>query len=168
MSTLAGLAGPALAGVDAGRTSAPVVKNVNGWITALAMDGSRVAYGTQAFAPTNCDKLFVWNVLTRSAVLVSGPKTGRCGSDDPHAQLIREAAIAGARVAWIRNITGNTENDDSLSRRRCRSHASGLSHPRCVAATLPPERWTATGSAGSSAREASSRSTRGPRVRPAW
>jgi hypothetical protein len=90
------------------------VKNVRGWITALAMNGAQVAYATEAFAPTNCDKLFTWNVTTRTGVLVSGPKTGSCGSDEPHGQPIRDIAIAGARIGWLRNITGNTESDDSL------------------------------------------------------
>ena len=52
------------AGADA--AMGPLVKNVNGWITALAMDGSQVVYATQAFAPTNCFKLFAWNVTTRA------------------------------------------------------------------------------------------------------
>src|SRR5262249_327130 len=83
----------------AGTTSAAgpraSVKNVSGWITALAMDGSRVAYATNAFAPTNCDKVFVWNVVTRGATLVSGPVAGRCGSDEPHGQPVISVAIAG-------------------------------------------------------------------------
>ena len=104
--------GHPVAGADA--ATGPLVKNVNGWITALAMDGSQVVYATQAFAPTNCFKLFTWNVTTRAGVLVSGPSSGRCSSDEPHGQRIREVAIAGTRVAWIRNITGNTESDDYL------------------------------------------------------
>jgi hypothetical protein len=92
----------------------PYVKNVNGWITALAFDGSNLAYATQAFAPTNCFKLFTWNPLTRAGALVSGPKTGRCGSDTPTGKRIVAVALAGPRVAWIRNITGNDEADDFL------------------------------------------------------
>jgi hypothetical protein len=97
-----------------GAAAGPLTKNVNGWITALAMDGPQVAYATQAFAPTNCFKLFSWNVMTRAGVLVSGPRSGNCGSDTPYGQAIREVAIAGTHLAWIRNITGNTESDDSL------------------------------------------------------
>jgi hypothetical protein len=92
----------------------PLVKNVNGWLTALAMDGAQVAYATQADAPTNCDKVFTWNVASRAGVLVSGPKAGSCGDDEPHGQRVVQVAIAGSRVAWIRNITGNTESDDTL------------------------------------------------------
>jgi hypothetical protein len=98
----------------AGSATTPLVKNVNGWITALAMDGPQVAYATESYAPTNCFKLFTWNVATRGGVLVSGPKTGTCHDDTPHGQVIREVAIAGRRLAWIRNITGNTESDDHL------------------------------------------------------
>jgi hypothetical protein len=90
------------------------VKNVNGWVTALAMDGSRVAYATTAFAPTNCNKVFSWNVTTRAATLVSGPAAGRCSSDRPAGQLVRSVAIAGSRLAWIRALSGNTEIDESL------------------------------------------------------
>jgi hypothetical protein len=101
-------------GADGAASSTPLVKNVAGWVTALAMDGSRVVYATQAFAPTNCFKLFTWNTSTRAAALVSGPKTGSCGSDESAGQRINAVAVAGARVAWIRNLTGNAESDDSL------------------------------------------------------
>jgi hypothetical protein len=99
------------AAAAAPRTS---VKNVSGWITALAMDGPRVAYATNGFAPTNCDKVFAWNVVTRSARLVSGPAAGRCSSDEPHGQPVRAVAVGGTRVAWIRTLSGNSEVDDAL------------------------------------------------------
>jgi hypothetical protein len=101
-------------GADGAARSRPLVKNVVGWVTALAMDGSRVVYATQAFAPTNCFKLFSWNTSTRAGALVSGPKTGSCGSDESAGQRIDAVAVAGSRVAWIRNLTGNSESDDSL------------------------------------------------------
>jgi len=63
-----------------GAMTGPLVKNVNGWITALVTDGPQVAYATRSFAPTDCFKLVTWNVATGSGVLASGPKTGRCGS----------------------------------------------------------------------------------------
>jgi hypothetical protein len=108
-------AGLATAATGAGAAPAgPVVKNVSGWITALAMDGADVAYATQAFAPTNCFKVFTWNPISHAGVLVSGPRVGRCGSDEPDGQRVREVALAGRRIAWIRNITGNTESDDYL------------------------------------------------------
>jgi hypothetical protein len=103
-----------LAGPGSGAAPQPLVKNVNGWITALAMDGSLVAYATETFAPTNCFNVFTWNVETRGGILVSGRKGGSCGSDEPHGQRVVRIAIAGKRLAWIRNITGNTESDDYL------------------------------------------------------
>jgi len=83
-----------------------------GWIDALAMDGSNVAYSAENAA--YCRNVVVWNVLTGSAVLVSGPKSGTCGDDEPSGQQVSELAIAGAQVAWIRTIEGNTEADDTL------------------------------------------------------
>src|SRR5207244_1032052 len=74
----------------------------------------QVAYATQAFAPTGCDKVFVWDVATRAGTLVSGPKTGTCGGDEPDGQLVSTVAIAGNRLAWIRTLSGNTETDDYL------------------------------------------------------
>ena len=112
--TAALLIGSTSAGVSRAAMPKPVVKNVNGWISALAMDGSNVAYATQAFAPTNCFKLFSWNPLTKAGALVSGLKSGNCGSDTPNGQRIVSVALAGPRVAWIRNISGNTESDDYL------------------------------------------------------
>ena len=106
----------AVAAVPAGGASAPkpYVKNVTGWVTALAMDGSQVAFGTQASAPTNCFKAFTWSVATHAGVLVSGPKKGNCFSDQPSGEKISAIALAGTRIAWIRSIAGNTEADDYL------------------------------------------------------
>jgi hypothetical protein len=111
---VAAVAGLTLAGGSGAASSGPVVKNVSGWITALAMDGSQVAYATQAFAPTNCFKLFTWSPVTKGATLVSGSKSGSCGSDTPTGQRIRAVALAGSRIAWIRNLSGNDESDDYL------------------------------------------------------
>ena len=114
LTALVMLGAVSAAGAGASASVKPVVKNVNGWITALAYDGSNVAYATQAFAPTSCFKLFSWNPLTKAGALVSGLKSGNCGSDTPNGQRIVAVALAGSRVAWIRNITGNTEADDYL------------------------------------------------------
>jgi hypothetical protein len=107
-------AGLVYATAGAGAAKDPVVKNVNGWVKELAMDGPQVAYATDAFAPTGCRKLFTWNVATGAGVLVSGPKSGTCSDDRPDGQAIVAVAIAGDRLAWIRNLTGNTESDDVL------------------------------------------------------
>jgi hypothetical protein len=106
----------ALAAVPAGGASSPkpYVKNVTGWVTALAMDGSQVAFATKAYAPTNCFKAFTWSVATHAGVLVSGPKKGSCHSEEPSGETISAIALAGKRVAWIRSLAGNTEADDYL------------------------------------------------------
>jgi hypothetical protein len=111
----AAVAGVALVAIPgAGAAPKPLVKNVNGWISALAFDGSTVAYATQNFAPTDCFKVFTWGPLSRAGALLSGPKTGNCFSDEPSGERVVAVALAGPRVAWIRNITGNTEADDYL------------------------------------------------------
>jgi hypothetical protein len=77
------------------------------------MDGPNVAYSAEN--ALNCRNVVVWNVLTGSAELVSGPTPGtRCGDDEPTGQRVTALAVAGTQVAWIRNITGNTEADDAL------------------------------------------------------
>jgi hypothetical protein len=95
-------------------------KTVTGWIDALAMTGPEVAYSAENAA--HCRNVVVWNVLTGSAALVSGPKSGTCGDDEPSGQQVSEIAIAGTQVAWVRTIEGNTEADDTL-------FAASLPHP---------------------------------------
>jgi hypothetical protein len=95
--------------VQAGR-SAPRVKNTNGWIQAIDMDGARVAYDVRTPA---CNKLFVWNVQSGGAARVSGRRT--CAADSTSTGAgVRDVAVAGRRVAWIVNLGGNTESDDYL------------------------------------------------------
>lgn len=105
----------ATAAVPAGASArgAPPVKNTVGSIEALAMDGPLVAYAT-ADSTSGCHKVVVWNVLTGAATRASGPAKGRCFSDEPHGQRVTAVAVAGTRLAWIRNITGNTEADEYL------------------------------------------------------
>src|SRR3954470_17401937 len=87
-------------------------KNTAGWIESLAMDGPRVAYAVQDRSG-GCTKVVVWNVLTGSAVLASGPAT--CGADSTSAGGgVTQIAIAGTRLAWVVNQGGNTESSDSL------------------------------------------------------
>ena len=77
------------------------------------MSGPEVAYSAEN--GSHCRNVVVWNVLTGSAVLVSGPKSGTtCGDDEPSGQQVSELAVAGTQVAWIRTIQGNTEADDTL------------------------------------------------------
>jgi hypothetical protein len=41
-------------------------------------------------------------------------RAGRCGDDEAAGQDVVDVALAGERVAWIRNISGNTESVDRL------------------------------------------------------
>jgi hypothetical protein len=87
------------------------VKNTNGWIESLAMDGPRVGYAVRGGA--SCTKVFVWNVRTQGGALVSG--RGTCGADSTSTGGgVTEIAVAGTRLAWIVNQGGNTESSDML------------------------------------------------------
>lgn len=87
------------------------VKNTNGWIEAIAMDGPRLAYAVKG-GPT-CTRVFAWNVLNGSAASVSGRDT--CTADSTSTGGgVTEIAVAGTRLAWIVNMGGNTESADLL------------------------------------------------------
>jgi hypothetical protein len=77
------------------------------------MDGPLVAYAT-GDTTSGCHKVVAWNVLSGAATRVSGPRAGRCFSDQAHGQRVTQLAVAGQRLAWVRSITGNTEADDYL------------------------------------------------------
>src|SRR6266536_3043593 len=87
------------------------VKNTNGWIESLAMDGSRVAYDVQG--SPECNKLFVWNVRSGAGALVSGKWTCEADSTSTGGG-VTAIAVAGSRIAWIVNLGGNTESNDYL------------------------------------------------------
>jgi len=100
--------------VPAAAAPAPVahVKNTNGWIESIAMDGARLAYAVRG-DNGSCTKVFVWNVKTRSAAVVSGRNT--CGADSTSTGGgVTTIAVAGTRIAWIVNEGGNTESSDYL------------------------------------------------------
>jgi hypothetical protein len=99
--------------VPAGATPGPAahVKNTNGWIEGIAMDGSRLAYAVRG--GSTCTKVFAWNVVNGSAARVSG--RGTCAADSTSTGGgVTEIAVAGARIAWIVNMGGNTESTDVL------------------------------------------------------
>jgi hypothetical protein len=97
------------AGTTGARTSE--VKHINGSITALAMDGSRIAYGVHPSSTK--DKVVVWNVRSGKTEKVSGVHTQHDGDSSTGSDLF-QVAIAGTRVAWLTNVGGNTEGDDYL------------------------------------------------------
>ncbi len=87
------------------------VKNTNGWISSLAMDGARVAYAVRG--GSTCTRVFVWNVRTRAGAVISG--RGTCGADSTSTGGgVTEIAVADTRLAWLVNEGGNTESDDTL------------------------------------------------------
>jgi hypothetical protein len=102
-----------LAAGAAGTTTrgASTVRHTDGLIGALALDGSRIAYGVHP-ASTK-DKVVVWNVRTGKTTKVSGLHTQRDG-DSSTGSGVFQIAIAGTRVAWLTNAGGNTEGDDYL------------------------------------------------------
>src|SRR5262245_4406654 len=87
------------------------VKNTNGWIESIGMDGSRLAYAVDG--GTGCTKVFVWNVKTQTAALVSGKRTCLADSTSTGGG-VTQIAVADTRVAWLVNQGGNTESDDYL------------------------------------------------------
>jgi PQQ-like domain len=110
--TAALLASLALVASAAGTsTTTSRVKHVAGPITALAMDGSRIAYGVHPSSTK--DRVVVWNVRGGKAEKVSGVHTQRDG-DSSTGSGVFQVAIAGTRVAWLTNVGGNTEGDDYL------------------------------------------------------
>jgi hypothetical protein len=88
------------------------VKNTNGWIESIAMDGSRLAYAVQN-RTGGCTKVLVWNVVTQGGAVVSGK--GTCAADSTSTGAgVTAIAVAGTRLAWIVNLGGNTESSDDL------------------------------------------------------
>jgi hypothetical protein len=102
----------AAAAASHGPTPVAHVKNTDGWIESMAMDGPRLAYAVSG-GGGGCTKVFVWNVVTQSAALVSGKAT--CGADSTSTGGgVTQIAVAGKRIAWIVNEGGNTESFDDL------------------------------------------------------
>ena len=90
---LAGQAG----GAQAGQT---ISKTMSAPISALALDGSRVAYGSGG-------RIHVWNMAAGATSVVKGKYSAK--------QAGWEVAIAGTRVAWIKDQQfGNTEEGETL------------------------------------------------------
>ena len=110
--TLAALALAIAVPAAAALGPAAKTKNTAGWIESLAMDGPRVAYAVEGTGG-GCTKVVVWNVVTGSAALASGPAT--CGADSTSTGGgVTQIAIAGTRLAWVVNQGGNSESSDSL------------------------------------------------------
>ena len=75
----------------------------NGRITALAMDGPRVALAVTD-PQRRCDRVLYWNVAWRPVQRISAPNGPTCAS--PQQTAISRVAIAGFRAAWLRPAGG--------------------------------------------------------------
>ncbi len=101
-----------LTGAVAG-TSKTLQRQTPRQIEAIALDGSRVAYDVSANPNSNCNSVYVWNLISGSVTRVSGKRT--CGADETSTgEGVRELALARDRVAWIVNTGGDSESDDYL------------------------------------------------------
>jgi hypothetical protein len=95
------LVGSAQAG--AAKPQAQKVKKSAAPVLTLAMDGSRVAYASGG-------KIRVWNTATGATSVVTGKY-----SNAKHTVNASQIAIAGNRVAWIKDQQfGNTEEGENL------------------------------------------------------
>jgi hypothetical protein len=109
------LSGLLLVASAAGTTAdrSPKVRHLQVPVEALAIDGSRIAYGVGSKRGKVDDRVLVWNVGTGKTTTVSGKHTMHAG-DTGTGSGIFQLAIAGTRVAWLVNLGGNTEGDDYL------------------------------------------------------
>jgi hypothetical protein len=95
------LAGAAQA--DAAKSQPGPVRKTSAAVFALAMDGPRVAYASGG-------RIHVWNVATGTTSVVKGRY-----SNATHTVNASQLAIAGKRVAWIKDEGfGNTEEGEKL------------------------------------------------------
>jgi hypothetical protein len=100
-----------LAAVPAGGSDGSTrIKNTNGWIETIDMDGPLLAYDVDG---PNCNKLFVWNVATEAGARVSGSQTCHADSTSTGGG-VTDIAVAGQRLAWIISQGGNTESSEYL------------------------------------------------------
>ena len=96
-----------------GATSPAQNRHTQGAIEALAIDGNRIAYDVGSTLGKNNNKVLVWNVRTGKTTTVSGKRT-RTVDDSSTGSGVFQLAIAGARIAWLANVGGNSEGDDYL------------------------------------------------------
>ena len=109
--SLLALAALAIAAVSSARSAGSGwTIHTKGWIEAIDMQGGTVAYDVAA-PNTGCNRLFVRRGGKTTSV--GGKVTCRADSTSTGAG-VREIALAGPRIAWIVNIGGNTESQDTL------------------------------------------------------
>lgn len=75
-------------------------------VSALAADGTRIAYAT-GFSARDCNRVYVWNLAT-GGVTKLGRKT-HCERTST-GNAIPAVSIAGTRVLWVHYVGGNTRD----------------------------------------------------------
>jgi len=108
LSLAAGVSGVVLVAGAAGAAPVGGAKTIrpHGTVVALALDGSRVAFG-------NGPKVVVWNLATGKQTKLGGVGDARLAG----------LAIAGSRVVWLTGTGGNEEADQYL-------YSSSLPRPK--------------------------------------
>jgi len=102
----AGIAACGLAGAGSGLAGAPALR-LEGGIGAIAADGNRVAVTVRA-TRASCDGIVVWTPASGRKQRVEA--STRCPGADAARAGIREVALAGRRLAWIEETSGNLQN----------------------------------------------------------
>jgi hypothetical protein len=92
-------------------------------ISAIAANGNRVAVAIRS-TRTSCDGILVWTPATGRAQRVAAATN--CPGSDGVRDGIREVALAGRRVAWIEEASGNLQNLTLRVRRLDRGSTIGL------------------------------------------
>jgi hypothetical protein len=99
------------AAASAGREAATTVRT-NGWIEALAFEGSIAAFDVEAVG-MRCNRLFIWRITSGARMQVGGRRT--CAADETSTgRGVTAIALTGTRAAWVVNRGGNTESVDTL------------------------------------------------------
>ena len=75
-------------------------------VSALAADGTRIAYAT-GFSARDCNRVYVWNLAT-GGVTKLGRKT-HCERTST-GNAVPAVSIAGTRVLWVHYVGGNTRD----------------------------------------------------------
>jgi hypothetical protein len=85
---------------------------VPGKLTALALDGTRVAYGVEPNG-VGCRAVWVWDVARGTRTKASGKATCAIPRTSTGRGLA-EVAVSGPNVAWIVQTGGNSEQSETL------------------------------------------------------
>jgi hypothetical protein len=108
------------AGAAGTGTIAAKARQFNSPVGALALDGSRIAYGLGSSAGHAYSQVFVWNLRPDTTTKVSGPRTSSWPYDAGGG--LSALALAGSRVAWFVRVGGDMTSTDVL-------FTSSLAHP---------------------------------------